>query len=73
MDGQEGAGGPLSHPHVWSHVGALEEVGVELGSGAVSRASEDHAFVDAERDTNGSILGREIGNLVGPRGLELHP
>lgn len=69
MDGQEGVGGPPTHPHVWSHVGALEEVGVELGSGAVSRASEDHAFVHAERDTNGSTLGREIGSLVGPHGL----
>lgn len=36
-----------------SMVRCLEEVGVELGSGAVSRASEDHAFVDAEGDPYG--------------------
>lgn len=45
MDRQEGRSGPLSHP-----VCCLEEVGVELGSGAVSRASEDRAFIDAEGD-----------------------
>lgn len=29
---------------------SMEKVGVELGSGAVSRASEDRAFIDAEGD-----------------------
>jgi hypothetical protein len=31
----------------------LEEVGVEFGSGAVSRASENLTFVDAEGDAYG--------------------
>lgn len=54
MDGQEGASGPPSHPLVCSQYGALlEEVGMGLGSGAVSRASEDHAFVNAEGNPYG--------------------
>lgn len=36
-----------------SMVHGLGKVGVELGSGAVSCASEDHAFVDAEGDPYG--------------------
>lgn len=39
-----------------SMVRCLEEVGLELGSGAVSRASENHAFVDAQGDAYGLSL-----------------